>query len=208
MLFSCEQEQVFTSFFYKRPLAKVFSQRLCALCGCIPHTYARGQKKEMEKRMKIFIRNLSFILMSILFTSCGAEPTPVLPQVLPPAATQAPQVSQGNNPYVPQPGDEALVRGDVIIDSSTLTRMETMPPAILLNFSYFPPSPCHQLRAEVTPPNAENRIDVTVYGLAENKPCDLAAIATSLPASLDLGGFPTGHYSVWLNGAMVGEFDM
>jgi hypothetical protein len=165
--------------------------------------------KEMEKRMKVFIRNLFLILMSILVTACGAQPTAALPQVLP--ATQAPQpqvTTQGNNPYAPQAGDEALARGDVIIEAASLNRMELTPPSMLLNFSYFPPTPCHQLRVQVAPPNPEQRIDVTAYGLTDNQPCNLAAIATSLPASVDLGSFPAGHYSVWLNGAMVGEFDM
>ena len=150
--------------------------------------------------MKILIRNLMFILISILFAACSAEPTAGLPQVLP--------ATQGNNPYAPQPGDNALVRADVIIESASLTRMELAPPQILLNFSYFPSTPCHQLRVEVTPPDAQNRINVTAYGVAENAPCNLAAIATSLPASVDLGSFPAGHYSVFLNAAPVGEFDM
>jgi hypothetical protein len=101
-----------------------------------------------------------------------------------------------------------MVRGDVIVEASSLTRMETTPPAMLLNFSYFPPSPCHQLRVEVTPPDVQNRINITAYGVAENKPCELESIATSVPASLDLGGLPAGHYSISLNGNVVGEFDM
>jgi len=171
----------------------------------------------MEKRMKRMVRNLLLVLGSILFTACGAQPTAVIPQVLPatqaqePAPQEAPQqppAAQGINPYAPQPGDEALVRGDVIIDGASLTRMDLTPPQMLLNFSYIPPTPCHQLRVEVAPPNAENRIDITAYGLATDQPCGQEAIATSLPASLDLGTFPAGHYSVWLNGTMVGEFDM
>jgi hypothetical protein len=94
------------------------------------------------------------------------------------------------------------------LEGATLTRMDLTPPQMLLNFSYFPPTPCHQLRVAVASPNAENRIDVTAYGLTSNEPCTQEAISTSLPASLDLGTLPAGHYSVWLNGAMVGEFDM
>jgi len=161
--------------------------------------------------MKIAARILSFTLMLLLLTACGAAPTPVLPQVLPAATqvTQATQGMQGNNPYAPQPGDEAMMRGDVTIDSASLMRTESAPPQMLLNFSYFQPTPCHQLRIEVTPPDAQNRINLTAYALAEkDKPCNLMPLATPLPASLELGTFPAGHYSVWLNGAMVGEFDM
>src|SRR5512138_2344208 len=100
-------------------------------------------QKEMEKRMKIFIRILSFILASILFTACSTlfpTATPALPVV----GTAVIQAAPGNNPYAPQPGDEAMARGDVTISSASLNRMETVPPEILLNFSYFPPTPCHQ----------------------------------------------------------------
>lgn len=156
--------------------------------------------------MKIVIRSLLLVITSIVFTACGAQPTPVLPQLLP--TTQG-QGAQGNNPYVPQPGDANMQRGDVTIDSASITRMEGTPPQILLNFSYFPPTPCYQLRVEVTPPDAQNRVNVTAYAVAEkDKPCNLMALTTPLPASLELGSLPTGHYSLWLNGAMVGEFDM
>jgi hypothetical protein len=154
--------------------------------------------------MKIFIRSLSFILASILFTACGGQSTPVLPQVLP-----ATQVAPVNNPYGPQPGDEALTRGDITINSASLNRLETVPPEILLNFSYSPLTPCHQLRVEVTAPDAQKRINVSAYGLApKDTPCTLVPLATPLPASLELGSFPAGHYSVSLNGNAVGEFDM
>jgi len=33
------------------------------------------------------------------------------------------------------------------------------------------------------------------------------ALATPLRASLNLGSFPYGHYSVWLNAVKAGEFD-
>lgn len=164
--------------------------------------------------MKIMVRNLLLILGVVLFTGCSAQPTAVIPQVLPAtqappeAAPQAAPAAEGINPYAPQPGDETLVRGDVTVEGASLTRMDLTPPHMLLNFSFFAPSPCHQLRVEVAPPNTENRIDVSAYGLATDQPCGQEAIATSLPASVDLGNLPPGHYSVWLNGAVVGEFDM
>jgi hypothetical protein len=59
----------------------------------------------------------------------------------------------------------------------------------------------------VSQPDAQNRIDVNAYAVAEkNKACTLMALATPLQASLDLGSFPQGQYSVWLNGKQVGEF--
>jgi hypothetical protein len=61
---------------------------------------------------------------------------------------------------------------------------------------------------EIAQPDSKNRIDITAYAVAEkDKPCALMALATPLQASLNLGSFPSGHYSLWLNGVKVDEFD-
>ena len=58
-------------------------------------------------------------------------------------------------------------------------------------------------------PDAHNRIDIQAYTVAEkDKACSMMALATPLQASLNLGSFPQGHYSVWLNNARVGEFEL
>ena len=145
--------------------------------------------------MKVYNRILLFMLSVILFTACS------------PKATETP-VFQGNNPYAPQAGDSELMRGEITIDSASLSLTKSQPPQVMLNFAYFQPTPCYQLRVEVSGPDAQNRIDVTAYAVAEkDKPCTLMPLATPLQASLNLGSFPSGHYSVWLNGSQVGEFD-
>jgi hypothetical protein len=150
----------------------------------------------MEKRMKNFNRILLFTLAALMFMACGPIPTPI------------PPVNQGNNPYAPQPGDSSMLRGDVRIDSASIILAQSQPPQVTLNFAYFPPTPCYQLRVEVSPPDAQNRINVSAYAVAPaNEACTLMALAMSLKASLNLGSFPTGHYEVWLNGTKVGEFD-
>jgi hypothetical protein len=61
---------------------------------------------------------------------------------------------------------------------------------------------------EVSQPDAQNRINVTAYAVAEkDKACTLMALATPLQANLNLGSFLQGHYSLWLNGDQVSEFD-
>jgi hypothetical protein len=145
--------------------------------------------------MKPFTRILSWLFALVLLSACGAK------------ATQAPAF-QGNNPYASQPGDKDMQRNDVTVDSSSLSLAKSQPPQVMLNFAYFPPTPCHQLRLEVSAPNSDNRIDVTAYSVIEKeKACALMALATPLDASLNLGSFPGGHYSLWLNGIEVGEFD-
>jgi hypothetical protein len=150
----------------------------------------------MEKRMKTFNRISLFVLAVLLFTACGPTPTPI------------PPVFTGNNPYAPQAGDSDMLRGDVQIDSASLQIAKSQPPQVTLNFAYFQPTPCFQLRVEVSQPDAQNQINVTAYAVTEkDKACALMALSTPLQASLNLGSYPQGHYSVSVNGTKAGEFD-
>ena len=145
--------------------------------------------------MKHFTRILSWLFVLMLVSACGAK------------ATETP-VFQGNNPYAPQPGDSDLMHGDITIDSTSVFLTKSQPPQVMVNFAYFQPTPCYQLRVEVNGPDVQNQVTLKAYSLAQkDKPCNLMALATPLQASLDLGSFPSGHYSVWLNGSQVGEFD-
>jgi hypothetical protein len=145
--------------------------------------------------MKNLSRILLVLMTVLLLSACG------------PKATETPMF-QGNNPYAPQPSDADMMRNDVTIDSSSLSQTKSLPPQVILNFAYFPPTVCHELRVEVAAPDAQNQIKVTAYGVAEkDKPCILMMPTTPTDASLNLGSYPSGHYSVLLNGTLVGEFD-
>ena len=145
--------------------------------------------------MKLFKRIMLFAVAVLLIAACG------------PKSAETP-VFQGNNPYAPQAGDINLMAGDLTIDSSSVFLAKSQPPQVIVNFAYFQPTPCFQLRVEVSQPNSQNRINVSAYAAAEkDKPCALMALATPLQASLNLGSFPKGHYSLWLNDSNVGEFD-
>jgi hypothetical protein len=59
---------------------------------------------------------------------------------------------------------------------------------------------------EIDPPDAENKIFVDVYSVTDpNQVC--VQVLKPFEASIDLGTFPSGHYTVWVNGEMAGEFD-
>jgi hypothetical protein len=150
----------------------------------------------MEIRMKPFNRMLLFLLAALLFAACNPQPSPI------------PPVFSGNNPYAPQAGDGAMLRGDVRIDSASLALAESQPPQVTVNFAYFQPTPCFKLRVEVSQPDAQNQINLSTYAVTEkDRACALMALSTPLQASLNLGSFPKGHYSVWLNGNKVDEFN-
>jgi hypothetical protein len=58
----------------------------------------------------------------------------------------------------------------------------------------------------VTAPNAQNQIMVELYSLVNpNEIC--ITIVQPFDASVILGKFPGGHYTLWVNGQQVGEFD-
>ena len=141
-------------------------------------------------------RLLVSLLVFSLLVGCVAQPTP------------APVNFQVNNPYVAQPGDETLMRGDAEIVSASVLLAESNPPQISIQLSYRLPTPCYQLRAAVSQPDSQNRITLDVYGLApKDKPCSLMPLSTPQEANLSLSGLPAGHYTVWVNGVQVGEFD-
>ena len=144
--------------------------------------------------MKIF-RSILFTFAIVILTACG------------PKATETP-VLQVDNLYAPQAGDSELMAGDIIIDSSSVFLAESQPPQVMVNFAYFQPTPCYQLRVEISGPDADNHINLKAYAVAEkDKPCALMALATPLQASLNLGSLPSGHYIVVLNDNQIGEFD-
>ena len=141
---------------------------------------------------KLFVSILVFSLL----VGCTAQPTPT------------PTAFQGNNPYAPQSGDEAMMRGEAEIVSASVLVAESYPPQLSVQFSYRLPTPCYQLRVTVSQPDSQNRINLDVYGVApKDKPCSLMALLTPLDGSISLGSFPAGHYTVWVNGVQVGEFD-
>lgn len=147
--------------------------------------------------MKLFKSVFALLLISVLLSACGAKVSAATPFTL-----------HFDNPYAPQAGDSNLMVGDIKVDSASLSMAKSQPPQLMVKIAYFQPTPCYQLRVEVSNPNEQNRINLKAYAVAEkDKPCALMALATPLQASLNLGSLPKGHYTVFLNGNQIGEFD-
>jgi hypothetical protein len=154
------------------------------------------------------------LLLMIIGVACTPpSSTPDQPGSLPPdSAVTSPPVNEmpTNGPYVnpfaSKPGDEQLARGDVFIHEKSLVIRESYPPQISLSLKGDLPTPCHQLRAEIEPPDAENKIQVQVYSVVDpNMAC--TQVLEPFEESIDLGTFPPEHYAVWVNGELAGEFD-
>ncbi len=167
---------------------------------------------------------LVIILMSVvMLAACaGAAAIPAEPSPLPPITATLPPdtpvthepgaidplpLPSPESPFAPQPGDAALQRGPVFLDATELLQLESYPVQIVVHLQGSLPSPCHQLRVSVSGPDAQNQIQLEVYSLADpNQIC--AAVLSPIDEGIALGSFPTGQYTVWVNGVMIGEFNM
>jgi hypothetical protein len=110
------------------------------------------------------------------------------------------------SPFAPKPGDDQLNRGEAFIDEASLLIRESFPPQIALSIRGSLPTPCHELRAEIEPPDPENKIEVDLYSVVDP---DTICVQVLEPfeEQIELGTFPSGHYTVWVNGEQIGEFD-
>jgi hypothetical protein len=111
-----------------------------------------------------------------------------------------------NSEHLPQRDDSNLSQGTVFIERSELLIMESYPIQVMLALQGSLPTPCNQLRVIAKPPNEQNRIQVEVYSVIDPaKAC--VQVLVPFEANIGLGSFPPGHYSVWVNGESIGEFD-
>ena len=155
------------------------------------------------------MRSQIFVLLALLAISCSPslEPTP-LPDtaVTSPPVDNMPSAEPVTNPFAPQSGDTGLTRGAVYINEASLIIRESFPPQISLNLAGDLPTPCNQLRVVINPPDSENKINVDAYSVVDpNQAC--IQVLEPFGASVDIGTFANGHYTVWVNGEMAGEFD-
>jgi hypothetical protein len=151
------------------------------------------------------------LLMALLVASCappaGPTPGPDTAVTSPPVDTM-PTDQPVTNPFAPQPGDASLSPGTVFLNEVSLIIRESFPPQISLTLAGDLPTPCNQLRVAIgsPTPNPENKIMVDVYSVVDpSQVC--VQVLEPFEESIDLGTFPAGHYTVWVNGEMAGEFD-
>lgn len=111
---------------------------------------------------------------------------------------------EGNN-YAPKPEDSGFLRSEAYVDSSQLLTLESFPLQFMLNLKGNLPTPCHQLRIAVSPPDAENKVNVEVYSVSNPDEICVQVLAP-FEVNYSLGSFPTGMYSLWINGTKVADF--
>ena len=108
--------------------------------------------------------------------------------------------------YLPQPDDRKLTRAKAFTNSVDLLTIESNPIQIELLISGHLPTPCHELRVKIEPPDEENNIHVEVYSVA-NPEMICAQVLRAFTERIALGSYPAGSYIIWVNGNPVGNFD-
>ena len=146
---------------------------------------------------------LLFLTLSACAPAGSDEPVNSTEQdALDPAGSTMPS----NENFAPNPGDEGLTRGEAYLDQTELLTLESYPLQFMLNLKGNLPTPCHQLRIAVSKPDAENRVNVEVYSIADpDMIC--AEVLAPFEVNYSLGSYPSGIYSLWVNGNQVAEFE-
>ena len=147
-------------------------------------------------------------LFTILLASCAMAPATEPPDTV---VTHIPGETMPTsepfvNPLAPKPGDENLMRSEIYLQEASLLIRESFPPQVSLTFRGDLPTSCHNLRAILNPPDEENKIVVEAYSVV-NPDVICTQVLQPFEESMDLGTYPSGHYTVWINGEMAGEFD-
>jgi hypothetical protein len=117
-------------------------------------------------------------------------------------------LGQFDTVYAPQPADDKLTRDVATVDfkTSTLSMTGTQPNDVSANLKGTLPDPCHQLRIVLTPADAQNKINLEVYSVYDPK-ATCTTVIQPFNVIFPLGSFPSGHYTVYVNGEDLGEFD-
>jgi hypothetical protein len=161
------------------------------------------------------IKHLTMLLPICVLTlaGCSGLGNLVNPQFGP--ATQAPDAPVSSDdqpaggmptsPLDPIPGEDKMARGEVTISESEVLLLESFPMQVVLSLKGTLSTPCHHLRAKVSPPDAQNRIQVEVYSLYDPDEICIQMLQ-AFDTKISLGSYPDGGYTVWLNGVQVGEF--
>ncbi len=129
----------------------------------------------------------------------------LIPGTPPPSTPTSPHPPSD---YSPLPGDEKLTRDQVNLDvaNCTLFVAESMPVQVNVTLEGNLSDPCHKLRVVASPPTSNMEINIDVYSVYDP---NLACIMVIKPfsATIPLGSFAPGHFTVLVNGQLLGEFD-
>lgn len=110
--------------------------------------------------------------------------------------------------WLPSPKDRALLRGPAFIQTMDLLVLESFPPQYVLYLAGTLPTPCHEIRVEVNPPDDQRRIVVSVYSVSDPRRMCIQVLSrfeVRIPLTQNL---PSGKFTVWVNDKPLGEIEV
>ncbi len=118
-------------------------------------------------------------------------------------------ISPSNASYSPRAGDEKLKRDTAFVDyaNSYIFIPASNPTQVYVVLRGYLPDPCHQLRVAISPTDAMNTISMQVYSLVDPS-VSCVTVVQAFNVTIPLGTFASGHYTVLVNGRILGEFDI
>jgi len=152
-------------------------------------------------------------LLALLITSCSRQPAPGSTPS-PTGSPPPPYLTPVPSGYEPQSNDWKLHRDPVSIEieNSSLTVNGQLPAEVSAVLKGNLPNQCHQLRVKVnirivvTDYSSSHRIDLEVYSVVDSGQTCTAGLQP-FEVTIPLGGFSGGHYNVYVNEKLLGEFN-
>jgi hypothetical protein len=147
------------------------------------------------------VRFAALLFFALLLTGCIPVPT-----LEPTATTVVPyRITPEDNPYAPQTSDIGMTLAGVTITSISLSeRFDLSPSRVAVRILGSMPSVCNELRIEVSLPDEQARIFIEVYSLVNPEvTCD--NVFQQFEATVLLGTYSNGRYTVWINEGLIGD---
>lgn len=148
------------------------------------------------------MKNILILILGYFLSACITAPALIV-TTTPPAPYR---ITPDENPFEPQLEDTGRQIASVVITSILFSeRYEFSPPRAAINITGYMPSVCNELRIEISPPNEQYQMFIEAYSLIDpDIQCD--DVFQQFEADILLGTYSPGRYSVWINGALAGDF--
>lgn len=103
-------------------------------------------------------------------------------------------------------GGGLLVKGELFIDNVELKINPGELPQVDLIITGNLPSPCHQFAASIGQPDPDGKIEVDAYSLVDpDAVC--SQMLQPIEETVNLGNFPSGSYTILVNGEVIQELE-
>lgn len=146
------------------------------------------------------MKKFMLFCFALLLSACSGQPTPEPT----PTASGPLVIRLEDNSYAPKPEDLGMQKAGVVLTSLDLFEIAGITPVRTeLTILGSTPSACHELRIVVNPPDNDYQIFIEIYSIVDPKlNCD--NVFQQFEASILLGEYSSGVYSIWVNSRFVG----